>query len=745
MSRELLASKVVVFEEEPHVRGIQAAPTAVAAAVGVTKRGPVNKAVLCTSFDEYLATFGGFTETSDLALAAKGFFENGGSQLWVSRVVSEDAEEAQGQLYLLLEPGPLPATAIGGPPPFSLWNGAELRLLMNGPSGEGYAWTITFRGLPARVQAGEEPYALTNGSVLEVSVNGEAPQSVTFSSGQFANIGAATAIEVMNAINEVLVGAQALVFGTSFSIESATAGTGGQLLIGTTAAGTALGLSGASSSGTGNVVDLNAVTFQDVQNVLEEVGLGTALYIQTLGSTELLGFRSLSTGPTASIQVVGSARIAFSLDGDIRFGTVEGRYELLVGVQALEKGADGNRIRVRAESGPTNGPSEFDLVVELPGENGAPSIVETFPNVTRVPDAARYIDTVVNDPVTGSKLIRVFNFESTDFPDAVPEPVTITLEDGEDEVEALTDEDFIGDEADGTGLHAFDDIQDITLLMVPGQATPAVHNAMLTYCEVARDGLTFAILDPPAGISAEDMVNYVTSDAALQNASEHGAIYWPRVKVLNPDKKVFGKAPQIVVPPSGILAGMYARNDAATPGGVYVSPAGTEAGRLFGVLGFETDETLSERKRDLVYPVRINPLTTRPGSPKFADGSRTLKEGGAFPFIAERRGVSFIERSLREGLQFARHKNNTPELRAEVRRTVTAFLLTQMYNGAFASRDASKAFFVDVSDQLNTASVIASGRLLVRIGLATNKPAEFIVLQISQDTRALEAELAAAE
>ena len=186
------------------------------------------------------------------------------------------------------------------------------------------------------------------------------------------------------------------------------------------------------------------------------------------------------------------------------------------------------------------------------------------------------------------------------------------------------------------------------------------------------------------------------------------------------------------------------RCDGARPGGVYDPPAGIDKGRMFGVLGFETDEVLEERKRDLVYPKRINPLTTGPGLPRYIDGSRTLKGDGNFPYVAERRGVSFIERSLKQGLQFARHKNNTEGLRAQVRRTITAFLLTQMNNGAFRSREPDKAFFVDVSDTLNTPSVIFAGKLIARVGLATNKPAEFIILRISQDTRALEAELAAA-
>jgi hypothetical protein len=130
--------------------------------------------------------------------------------------------------------------------------------------------------------------------------------------------------------------------------------------------------------------------------------------------------------------------------------------------------------------------------------------------------------------------------------------------------------------------------------------------------------------------------------------------------------------------------------------------------------------------------------------PRFIDGSRTLKSDGNFPYIAERRGVIFIERSLKAGLQFARHKNNTEALRAQVRRTITAFLLTQMNNGAFSSMEPKNAFFVDVSEQLNTPTVIFAGKLIARVGLATNKPAEFIVIRIAQDTRQIQTELASA-
>src|SRR3979490_885122 len=87
MSNQLLASKVVVVEEEPRLRNITALPTAILGAIGITERGPVGQPALVTSFEDFVATFGCFTSNSDLALAASAFFENGGQVMWVVRTV----------------------------------------------------------------------------------------------------------------------------------------------------------------------------------------------------------------------------------------------------------------------------------------------------------------------------------------------------------------------------------------------------------------------------------------------------------------------------------------------------------------------------------------------------------------------------------------------------------------------------------------------------------------------------------
>jgi hypothetical protein len=566
-----------------------------------------------------------------------------------------------------------------------------------------------------------------------VRIDGGPPQQVAFAAMDFVAIGAATPAEVDVSLNAKLVGAKAVVIGGVPRIVSDTKGTGSRVeLVGGTAAA-ALGFPAAPSVGKGNVANARATTVDEVKATAEAAIAGVVVSAAPGGGLDV---RTVATGPTAQLQVRAATAAGFGLDTAGHTGSASGAANALR-VEGLDPGAYGNHLEAEVRAPASGELGAFDLAIIEDG-----SYRELFPSLRMTPSADRYVERIVNDARAGSTLVRVTDQLLAGSPSLPPQMVA--LAGGNDGLVGLADTDFTGSATGRTGLHALDRIPEISLLLVPGRATPAVQNSMVRYCEVDRDGTMFAVLDPPVGASAADIITYVESAAALLGLSEFGAMYWPRVKVLNPDRAVFGPQDMVVVPPSGIIAGVCARTDAARPGGVYDPPAGIDVGRMFGVLGFETDEVLEERKRDLVYPKRINPLTTGPGLPRYIDGSRTLKGDGNFPYVAERRGVIFVERSLKQGLQFARHRNNDERLRSAVRRTITAFLLAQMNNGAFRSREPAKAFFVDVSELLNTPSVIFSGRLLARIGLATNKPAEFIVLRISQDTRVIEAELAAA-
>jgi len=696
----------------------------------------LDEAVLCTSFEEYKTSFGGFTPDSDLALAAMGFFENGGSQLWVVRTVhhtdvsnplTATAVKAAG--YLVTgggaTPGILTGTAAG---PFALKEGDSIHLAING----GIDQAAVFHGSAAAVAApGAGPFALANGMTLTLRIDGGAEQTVAFSSASFANIASATAAEVAAALNAVVVGGRVTTQGGLVRLASDTEGTASRVQVTGGTANAALAFPASAAVGAGNVANLRAVGVAEVKAVVEAAIPSVRVAAGVGGALEV---RSVGAGPSASVQAGAATAAAFGLDVALHPGAASGIVNA-VRVEGKDAGAYGNRLEVEVRAASNGSTGAFDFLVV---EDGV--YKEFFPNLSMAAKDARYVERAINDSRTGSLYVRCLSQLPTGT--SVPQPQTVPLAGGADGLTGLNDADFIGSEAGKTGLHALDSVQELSLLLVPGRATPAVHNAMVQYCEEARGGTVFPILDSPAGYSATEVVKYVTTTAALEGLSEFGALYWPRVKVLNPQKSVFGSVEQLVVPPSGIIAGVFARTDSARPGGVYDSPAGIEAGRMLGVLGFETDEVLQEKKRDVVYPHRINPLTTGPGLPRFIDGSRTLKGDGNFPYVGERRGVIFIERSLKAGLEFARHKANTEGLRARVRRTITAFLLLQMNSGAFRSMVPAQAFFVDLSG--NTPTVALAGQLIVRVGLATNKPAEFIILRISQDTRAIDAELAAA-
>ena len=746
MSAQLLSSKIVIVEEEPRVRGVPALPTAIVGCIGLTERGPIGQPTLVTSFDEYVAIFGGFTTTSDVATSALGFFLNGGEQMWVVRTVHyTDVNTPATQTGVKGTVGL--DSAVTAPTfgqvtgsiaePFVLSPNDDLQITVDGVG----PTASVFAAAAAVITAGTpETYALVDGQTLTFKIDGGSVQTVTFNTAEFANILLATAQEVANVINAEATGLSADDNSGSPRITSDKKGTGSSVEVTGGTANGALGFSLTPVTGTGDVADIEAVTVAEIKTVVENDVSGLTVN-SVAGKVQIV--TNLS-GPTKSIQVDASslADDKMGLDNATHSGTT-GAATGVATVNGKTEGAYANSLRVQVADATSGDADQFNLAVLDDGV-----VVEIFPNLGLIDGEDNYFETVVNDTATGSDLIALVDIGPVLRPaNGIIGPLTT----GNDGLVGLADADYIGSDVGDTGLYALDIVTNVTLLIVPGVATAGVHNAMITYTETHRNGRMFAIMDPPAGETAPEMVTYVESTAAILELSEFAAIYWPRVKIINPDKTVYGNVNQITVPPSGFIAGVYARTDSSQPGGVYQPPAGTERGVLFGVVGFEDDpngnpehEVVDERKRDIVFPKRINPITTFEGTPRHIDGSRTLKGGGNFPYVAERRGVIFIENTLRVGLLFAKHSNNTPGLRARVRRTITSFLVTQMNNDAFRSRDPATAFFVDVSGGVNPTVDQFSGKLTARVGLATNKPAEFIILKVSQDTRALEEEIAAA-
>ena len=750
-SNLLLASKIVTVEEPPAIRNIAGVPTSIAAFLGITERGPLRVAQFHTSFEEWVNTYGGFIAGSDLALAVQGAFQNGATGVWTSRVTHYTdindpltSTAVKGEFNLPDRGGAATAAildSVAGP--FALEPTQQLDLNIDG----GGTDSLVFAATPAEVTSGNtEPFGLVNADdliyrVVDAITGVLGPsRTISFLTADFAVIGAATAQEVVNVINRDGIGISAEDVGGAVVIRSDARGASADLFIdplSTSAAGGKLSLATGttSSAGPNNVNLIDAVTAAEIAGLLTALPLTAGTAVDVAGVLRVTG---VTTGVGGSV-VVEATTTALGIFAGVlpitQNGSAAGVTDTLR-VIARDPGEFIADYGVVIEP-PTSGDADrFNLRVTRSGVTQ-----ETWPNLSMDALDDRYVETFVE---ANSRYIDIDDLLSLAVsPANLPALGTYTSWVNQDDgLTGLVDADFTGTDAGGTGLYAFDLVDNMSLLVVPGRATNAVHNAMIQYCEVHRVGACFAILDPPEGLDEQGIATYVKTTASLKGLSEFGAIYWSRVKVLNPSTAVFGPADQLVVPPSGHIMGMYARTDASQIGGVYQSPAGVGVGRLFGVLGFETDDVLDERKRDVVYPELINPITTFPNAPRHVDGGRTLKSNGNFPNVAERRGVIFIEQSLKQGLLFAKHRNNDRRLRMEVKRTIEAFLLIQFNAGAFRGDTPAESFYVDVSNALNPIEEIFAGRLNVRVGLATQKPAEFIILRFTQDTRALEERLA---
>lgn len=750
MTAQLLSSKIVIQEEPPSLRTIQGVATGVTACVGVTARGPIGVPVLCTSWETFARIFGTDIAASFSASAVRGFFDNGGERLYFTRVVHytdvanpNSKTSTPGTFNLLTSIAAPTAAQLTGSivGPYALVNGDTLKITRDAA---GLA-TATFTATAAFIDStGNDPYTLANAQTLAVRINGGTTQTVVFHTADFVDITAATDAEIAPLLQAALTGATVTVIGAGgVKITSNRKGSSSRVeIVGGTAAA-ALGFAVSIASGTGNVADAAAVTVAEIKTIVEQAVSGVTV-VASAGAVRITGTVE-GVGGVVQVDPSSTADDELGLDNAVHNGT-SGDAQPTLRVDSKYDGVYSTQIRVLLLPSSSGIASEFNMAVTYSGVT-----VEQWPNLTMLNTSVRHVEAIVNADVGGSRYIRVTDLnlspgsggagaerpaDSLGSPRIAYGPLT-----GGTDGDAITEHDFIGDSAGRTGFYSFDLINDAELLICPDAATPAVHNAALAYVSINRNGEMFFIADPPAAMGPTQINDYAIVN--LKETTEHAAFYWPRVKVLNPSPALYGSATTIIVPPSGHIAGMFARNDGARIGGVYQPPGGVERGQLAGVLGVENEEVNDERIRDLIVPNLINPICQHRGQPLAVDDVLTLLTSGPFPTVAERRGVTFIERSIKDGIQYARLRNNDEDLRANLYKTIDAFLLIQMRSGAFRSKDPSTAFFIDTSEALNPPTEQFAGRVNARIGLATQKPGRFIILKFSQDTRALDQELAA--
>ncbi len=310
---------------------------------------------------------------------------------------------------------------------------------------------------------------------------------------------------------------------------------------------------------------------------------------------------------------------------------------------------------------------------------------------------------------------------------AMPEEGTYTLSGGG--IQSLTAKDFIGDADERTGLGGLEALDDVRLVVCPdvmagydgsknaGERVKIVQEAMIAHCESMK--YRFAILDTPPGLNAQQALEwrkYINFD------SSYAALYYPWIEIA--DLSNGGNATKLV-PPSGHMAGVYNRSD--TERGVHKAPANE------GVLGaIDLEIQLSRGEQDTLNPNQVNCIRAFPGRGIRVWGGRTLSSDGAWRYVNVRRLFNMVEASMDTGLQWVVFEPNDSTLWAKVRRDVTSFLKTVWLSGALFGNTPEQAFYVKCDEELNPLEIRDLGQLIIEVGLAPVKPAEFVIFRITQ-------------
>jgi uncharacterized protein len=298
--------------------------------------------------------------------------------------------------------------------------------------------------------------------------------------------------------------------------------------------------------------------------------------------------------------------------------------------------------------------------------------------------------------------------------------------------------DLIGDPAANTGIYALQKVDLFNLLSIPdatrasaGDAAAldstvdpnAIYGAAITLCDTRR---AFLLIDPPPNINnVAAAVDWKTTLLTVHD--ENGAAYFPRLRLPDPlngfKLRTFA--------PSGVVAGLYGRIDSTR--GVWKAPAGTQA-TLSGVQALIYK--LNDPENGVLNPLGLNCSRTFPIYGSVMWGARTLvgadADASQWKYVPVRRTALYIEESLYRGTQWVVFEPNDEPLWASIRLNVGAFMNGLFRKQAFQGKTPDEAYFVKCDSDTTTQNDIDLGIVNVLVGFAPLKPAEFVIIKISQ-------------
>jgi phage tail sheath protein FI len=720
---EYLYPGVYVEEVDTGNKPIEGVSTSTAGFLGIAERGSLTPTLL-TSFGDYQRAYGSYVKDSlgdhYLAYAVEGFFQNGGLRCFVERVVHQDTvTPANSAMPSSAAVGGLQIDAVGP----GVWGNNVAYQISNAGLADPTLFKLTllyWTGTPY-------PDLASNATLSEVYDNlSSIPTASTFYDSSINNVSNLITVAQIAAgrpANNAL-----LANGTDPNLLAGNVSTTPVTVL--TNAGTLILKAGAATvTFTVNPAPVTGPTIITVTDLIDNINIDTIVgakaYLNRAGNLNIVDpFGRGSLAVTGTLAAAGATNLgAFSAASPTLNNA--GTPVLLTG------GSDGLNPNLMISA---NGGFSSTTVLTV----GGTLVVESLPatktftvNPAAVPPLAtmgELIAAISSDAVVGAQatLDATGRLNISDPQLRGNLQLTGTLAEAANQIGVfsaataqLTQADFEGndiDPANKTGLLALADVDEIALLCCPdeyyfGPANTAIAGMLQDQCEQLMD--RFAILQAPVAAGTPESNNPSVN-------SEYAAYYYPWLVIANPNTGV-----QLLVPPGGHIAGIYARSD--TNVGVQKDPANEV---INGIVQLQLK--INNQQQAILNPKGVNCLRYFTGSGNLVWGGRTTSTDPDWQYINVRRIFIFVETSIKLGTQWVVFDINADPTWRRVVRSVSDFLTGLWRDGVLQGDTKDEAFFVRCDNTTMTQADIDAGRLICVIGIAPVKPAEFVIFQIGQ-------------
>ena len=274
-----------------------------------------------------------------------------------------------------------------------------------------------------------------------------------------------------------------------------------------------------------------------------------------------------------------------------------------------------------------------------------------------------------------------------------------------------------------SALQALDAVEPVNILCLPEVGDEVLLATAEGWCSRHR---AFLLIDPPADAATPAAVEAWLSSPDAPPRKRDCATYFPWLRVL-----VGGNSTGLRdCGPCGAVAGVIARTDAKR--GVWKAPAGTDA-NLRGVTSLT--HTLTNAETAQLNAQGVNSLRTMPATGTVVWGARTLSSDPEWRYVPVRRFTLMLEESIDAGTEWAVFEPNAEPLWLRLHASVDAFMQELWRKGALQGVKAEEAYFVQCGlGTTMTAGDVAAGRVIVTVGFAPMRPAEFVVLTFTKQT-----------